>query len=538
MQLVLKIDVFSVLFMHLKNRITHLLWALLLSFVYAVPSVGIAQIIDFSVPVSFHYDGKTMSDVLDDLTNKYGVGFSYSRQIIPIHQRLYCHVEKTPFGEAMETLFSQTQVIYGVIGDQIVLSIDVNKSPIPPDMRSYDDGIDDSLASLDELPRMQYKIIPLALREVSVQYTTSRIAPEVVTYDLHRQVRNAEYKQSAMRAQVTVFPPLHADTDPYSAEPVNLSFNVFAGVNQSVEGIEFGGLANILTDDMKGIQASGIANVVGQDFEGLQAAGLLNVVQNSGSGVQASGLINIAGEGPLMQAAGLINYARGNVHSQVAGLINVARNIHGAQVSGFVNVARNVDVVQIGLFNVADSVGGIPIGLMSFVRKRGYHSLELAGEDAIDYNLNLRLGVRAFYNILHVGVDNDGENWSLGYGFGTSFYLTRRNYLQFELMSRQINEGEQWTRDMNLLTQLKMNYDFALGRNLRVAIGPSINVATSRRFDAESGMYGTQVPRYVMFEHTYDDGFHLPLNVKYWAGLHAGIRFGSADMIPERFDRF
>lgn len=505
----------------------------------ALPFPSKAQTIDLSVPVSFQYNGQTVSSILEDMTMKYGVGFSYSRQIIPVHQRLYCYVDKVPFGDAMETLFAQTQIIFGVIGDQLVLSIDPQKTPISPDLGFLDESMDASLASSSTGPyfeRMRYDIASLSLRETELQYSAQRFSPEVAALDLRTQVRSVEQSQPGMRAQITLVPPLRADTDPYGEGALNLSFNVFAGVNTSVDGLEFGGLANVLTDDMQGMQAAGLVNVVGHNFQGVQAAGLINTVGNTGSGVQAAGIANVAGEGDLVQAAGIVNFARGNVSSQVAGLINVAGDVQHAQIAGIVNVARTVHGVQIGLFNVADSVDGVPIGLMSFVRKRGYHSLEVAGEDAIDYNLNLRLGVRAFYNILHVGVDNAGDNWSLGYGIGTSIYLARRNYLQFELMSRQINEGESWTQELNLLSQLKMTYDFALGRNFRIALGPSLNVATSRRYDLETGTYGTQVPRYVMFEHTYDDGYHSPLNVKYWVGFHAGIRFGSADEVHYRYD--
>ena len=493
-----------------------------------------AQTINFSVPVTFHYDGKTLSAVLDDLTNKYNVGFSYSRQIIPVHQRIYADCRNVPFGEAIDLLFAQTQVIYGVIGDQIVLSIDVHKVPVPPDMGLFGPGYDDSLASMHEVPRMQYEVMHLATHENFIQYTpTSRINPVVVEYILREQVKEAERKQSNVRVQVTFIPPLQADTHPEGEQPLSLSFNLLAGANKSVEGMEMGGFVNILSEDMTGIQTSGIVNIVGDDFQGVQAAGLFNRVQGTASGVQAAGLMNVAGGGSLLQGAGFMNIARGDVHGQAAGLVNVARNVRGAQVAGLVNVAQYVQGTQIGLFNFADSVGGLPIGLMTIVRKRGYHSLELAGEDAIDYNLNLRLGVRAFYNILHAGLDEQGETWSLGYGIGTSIFITRRNYLQFEVLSRQINEGETWTDELNLLSQLRMTYDFALGRNFRFAIGPSFNVSTSRRYDEQTGQYGTQVPRYVMFEHTYDDGYHLPLNVKYWVGLQIGIRFGTADWIPE-----
>jgi hypothetical protein len=412
---------------------------------------------------------------------------------------------------------------------------------VAPDLGWRQDHIDDSLVSAkDQLAhqRMTYEIRPLSFSVTSVHYTSIRIEPEEVEYDLTFQVQETERKQALMRAQVTFVPPLTADTDPGGDVPLNVSFNILAGVNKSVEGAEFGGLVNVLTDSMHGIQMSGLVNSVGRSFEGFQAAGLVNHSRGTSAGFQAAGLFNMAGQGHLVQAAGLINVANGNVDGQAAGLVNVAKDVYGAQVSGLVNVAQHVRGAQIGLFNFADSVGGVPIGLISIVRKRGYHSLEFAVEDAIDYNLNVRLGVRAFYNILHVGVDQRGDNWSLGYGIGTSINLPGRNYLQFELMSRQVNEGEPWTSELNLLSQLKMTYDFALGRNLRFAIGPSFNVATSRRYDEGTGTFGTQIPRYVMFEHTHDNGFHLPLNVKYWVGLHAGLRFGTADHRYERPARY
>jgi hypothetical protein len=473
--------------------------------------------------------------VLDDLSTKYNIGFSYSRQIVPVHQRIYAHCHNMPFGEAMELLFAQTQVIYGVIGDQIVLSIDTHKVPIAPDMGYFDKGEDDSLASLNDIPRSQYQVTRIAMQQTSIQYSVSRIHPEVVEYVLDEQVAKAEREQSNLRMQVTFIPPLKADTHPKGEQPLSLSFNLLAGANESVEGMEMGGLINVLTEDLAGIQTAGLVNYVMDDFQGVQAAGLINSVQDSSSGVQAAGLLNLAGSGSLIQGAGLMNVARGDVHGQAAGLVNVARDVHGAQISGLVNVARYVKGAQIGLFNFADSVGGVPVGLLTIVRRRGYHSIELAAEDAIDYNINLRLGVRAFYNILHVGIDDQGENWSLGYGIGSSIPIARRNYLQFELLGRQINEGETWTEELNLLSQLRMTYDFALGRNLRFAIGPSFNVSTSRHYDEVLEEYGTQVPRYVMFDHTYDDGYHLPLNVKYWVGLQIGVRFGTTESVPHRW---
>src|SRR5690554_5298739 len=126
--------------MHLLASMAIVAWRAL-----AVPSYSL--LVDFSVPVNLHYDGTELSAVLDDIHRKYNVSFSYSRQIIPVRQRMYIHADGMAFGDAIEMLFAQTQVVYGVIGDQIVLSIDVNKIPVPPDLSSLHDGMDDSLAS-------------------------------------------------------------------------------------------------------------------------------------------------------------------------------------------------------------------------------------------------------------------------------------------------------------------------------------------------------------------------------------------------------
>jgi hypothetical protein len=495
-----------------------------------------AQTIDFATPVTMHYDGAHLDRVLDDLSARYGVGFSYSRQIIPVHQRIYIHADGVPFGQAMESLFAQTQVIYGVIGSQLVLSVDAQKVPRYPDLGYHKGKRDDSLVASEQSPRMYYDITPLSWQTPVLQYASSRITYEEVAYDLKTQIQHAELKTASVRAQVTLVPPLSADTDPHGDAPVNFSLNVIGGMNPAVQGVELGGLVNVTSDQMKGFQAAGLVNVVGDHIDGFQTAGLVNVVKQDSRGMQAAGLVNVAGGGIHGQAAGLTNISRGTVQGQAAGLFNIAQDVNGAQVS-LLNVARNARGVQIGLFNFADSTSAIPIGLVSFARRGGYHSLELGVEDAIDYNLNIRLGVRSFYNILHVGLDQDGENWSLGYGIGTSIWLAARNYLQFELMSRQVNEGEPWTSELNLLTQFKMSYDFALGKNIRFVIGPSFNVATSRRYDADTDVYGTDVPRYTIFDHTYNDGYRTPINVKYWVGLQAGIRFGSAETLPYRRKR-
>ena len=84
--------------------------------------------------------------------------------------------------------------------------------------------------------------------------------------------------------------------------------------------------------------------------------------------------------------------------AQVSGLMNICGgDIYGAQISGLLNFGTRVHGSQIGVFNFSDSVAGVPVGFLSFVRK-GYHQLEISANESFPLNLALRTGVRQFYN--------------------------------------------------------------------------------------------------------------------------------------------
>ena len=90
--------------------------------------------------------------------------------------------------------------------------------------------------------------------------------------------------------------------------------------------------------------------------------------------------------------------------SQIAAMTNFATaKLSGSQISAFYNHGRNVRGTQIGLFNYADTLGGVPIGLISFV-KTGYHKLEISADEIFHANLAFRTGVSKFYNILSAGI--------------------------------------------------------------------------------------------------------------------------------------
>jgi hypothetical protein len=177
------------------------------------------------------------------------------------------------------------------------------------------------------------------------------------------------------------------------------SFNVIGGYARGVEGVEVGGVINLLSHDMSGVQVGGLANLVGghtngvqiggainhsmRSLEGLQIAGFGNTVWDTLSGVQIAGGANIVKRGMTgtqlaaganialgdldgVQVAGGVNVAHGSVNkAQVAGGINYARSVTGGQVAAGVNVALGeVGGGQVGFgANYARSVSG---GQVSF----------------------------------------------------------------------------------------------------------------------------------------------------------------------------
>jgi hypothetical protein len=351
------------------------------------------------------------------------------------------------------------------------------------------------------------------------------------------------------------------------------SFNLLAGYAAGLDGVEFGGFANVEKHDVRGVQFAGFANVVGGDVSAGQFAGFANVNGGAARGAQFAGFLNLTGDSVLAaqfagfaniangsakgaqfagftnitkgsalgpqgagfanivkgsvggpQFAGFLNTATRDVHgAQFAGFANVAgRDVRGAQVAGFVNVARKVRGVQIGVVNVADSVNGVQIGLFNFAR-HGYRRLELWGNEVMYANVAFKMGGKHFHNIFAVGGSVDGEayRWATGFGFGSEWSLSNRLLLNVDAIAWHVNENETWTEELNLLNQLRANLGFRLGKRAALFAGPTFNVYVSNLYDPENGRYGTNLARW----NTSFDRQSGQTRVTMWPGLNAGIRF-------------
>lgn len=303
------------------------------------------------------------------------------------------------------------------------------------------------------------------------------------------------------------------------------SFNILGGFSGGTNKAEFGGLFNLNRGNVKYVQAAGLLNQVGGTFRGVQLAGLANVVRDSVNGVQLAGLTNFnTANVKGFQMAGLVNLGTEKFQgTQVAGISNFNyRDVDGVQLASILNVGRNVRGTQIGLFNYADSIQGVPIGLISFVRK-GYHQVEIGADEMLPLNVSLRTGTRSFYNILFAGLrtdSSDSTTWAFGYGIGTSPALGKKAFLNIELSAQQVNKG--YVSALNLVNRLYIGVEYRLGKRFGLYAGPSLNLRVfDNTFTDHPTLFTYTNPR-IISESSFPSE---NISTQLWIGGRAGLRF-------------
>ncbi|WP_420151253.1 STN domain-containing protein [Spirosoma sp.] len=323
-----------------------------------------------------------------------------------------------------------------------------------------------------------------------------------------------------------------------------LSFNALVGYSFSVRTLEVGGLANLVRADVHGFQAAGLANVVGGNVQAVQVGGLANYTDQNVTGVQVAGLANSVGKSvDGLQLAGMANYTNEDVRGmQIGGLVNVAaqsirgmqlaglanythNDVKGWQISGILNRARRVTSGhQIGLFNVADTVGSAPIGLLSYIRKGGYQRVEVAANEVNMLNVTFRTGVRHFYNILTAGhsFGRDGSpRLSAGYGIGSASRLSRATLFNLEAIYHHLfyfdgNYSGEWNNHIRLNTLLETK----LSGRLSLAFGPSFNWYFSND-GRPRPLLQPDVTLFADRTDSYSNTLHSG-----WIGFQVGLRYG------------
>lgn len=338
----------------------------------------------------------------------------------------------------------------------------------------------------------------------------------------------------------------------------NYSINMLGGYSRGTRQIELGFIVNMDREDVSWMQVAGIGNLVGGNVYGLQASGFFNVNGGETKAAQLTGFgnvnfddvqgVQVAGAANTnlastqgVQIAGIGNFNRFSSKGvQVAGVANVqigdytgsqfsaisnftSQRISGSQIAAVFNYGRKVHGTQIGLVNYADSLGGVPVGLISFVNK-GYHKLELSADEIFYTNMAFRTGVRQFYNIILAGYKPESSSsaepvWTVGYGIGTAPRLTKWLHFNFDLTAQHVDQGT-YTSQLSLLNKLHIGLDFRVARKLSLYGGVTLNGYLTKTGYPDYPVLFTNNQPNIFFEQTYSNGN----NLKMWWGLKAGIR--------------
>ena len=324
--------------------------------------------------------------------------------------------------------------------------------------------------------------------------------------------------------RLSFVPPLSTSHDKTHA---TVALNVIAGLNHTTDGVEIGGIANVLTGELHGVQVAGVTNVVHGNARGIGIAGVSNVVRGTVRGSQIAGVVNFAGAhasgnqiagaanhvgGNMrgLQIAGAVNYTGGRLHGgQVSGGVNVASEIRGAQI-GIVNVAGRVEGLQLGVINIADRADA-SVGLINIARN-GYHSLEAWTSDTTPAFVGVKLGGRRIYTLLSAGLDN--EQYLFGGGIGLH---TPRNgyYVDIDATAYTILDHDFGEAPDDLLAKLRFAVGYRLDRDFSLFGGASATAGLA--FDGKPGT--DQSP---LKGKTFDRGRSV---IRLTPGLFAGVSF-------------
>jgi hypothetical protein len=292
----------------------------------------------------------------------------------------------------------------------------------------------------------------------------------------------------------------------------------------TVSGIQAAGIVNVNAGYTEGIRLAGNINL-GNSNKGFQVAGLLNSNYGKSEGVNIAGLLNImldSVEGHNI--AGLSNISGSSVKgSQVAGLFNITKeDVRGAQIASIFNSARNVTGTQLALINIADSVHGIPIGLVSFVRK-GYHKAEILGDDILFTQLAFRTGVPAFHNIFNIGIDLTNRAnglWNIGYGIGSTHQLSNQWGITADIIAQTLIHQYDFQYAPSLLNG-HVGIERNFNQKFSIAIGPTFHALYSYGDHSLYPAITSSIVPYSISETTYGNGNMLRI----WVGGKISFKF-------------
>lgn len=338
--------------------------------------------------------------------------------------------------------------------------------------------------------------------------------------------------------QVTFIPPMGSNGKLSSLTSNRLSLNLLAGYNGGLNGVEFGGLVNIIRKEVHGVQFAGLSNLVGGNYNGVQFAGISNQNLSETKGVQFAGISNYNNlASRVTQFAGVCNINRGNLDGfqaagvlnlaayktnavQIGGVINVANEINGGQIAGVINIARKVKGFQIGLINIADSAEGMTLGLINIIRN-GIHQLEINQNENNMFGIAFRSGTKKLHSIIALNsewpIASRNSMLAYGFGLGSNFKLSKLINLNTGIISQQLSNNFE-SENLKLHSRLYVNTELTLFKGFSVFAGATVNhlIADINDVDYQSKLKDFGTAPFLRIDGNYPQ--HA------WLGYQFGIR--------------
>ena len=170
---------------------------------------------------------------------------------------------------------------------------------------------------------------------------------------------------------------------------LGINFGGLAVVSEGdLLGINFGGLAVVTKGEMKGVNFGGLAVVSENDMIGLNVGGLALVTKGELKGINLGGLAVVAEGGltglntallALVSKEGItgLNIVGYKVEAPQVNGLNVSLgwtdvdDLTGLSISCYNKIRGTQNGLVIGLFNVADELSGVQIGLINIAKNNG-----------------------------------------------------------------------------------------------------------------------------------------------------------------------
>ncbi len=324
--------------------------------------------------------------------------------------------------------FSDTLILTETLNKGITIRLQYKRKPITDDI---------------ELTKLETKLPELQHNETN--FENNELVKRLVSQEAIYVANNLSIRKHSP-AQLSFIPWFSSNAKHKGLQTNILSLNILAGYSGGLCGLEVGGLANIIHNDVIGMQVGGLTNIVNGNTNGAQFGGILNynfgylngiqiggignISRNATRGIQAGGIFNInKGDIAGFQIGGITNINSGSVKgAQLAGIYNFSPSASGVQIAGILNTTKgNIKGAQLaGISNYASATKGVQISSIMNISSGDVTGVQISGI------INKAKGL----NGLQLGIVNIADSVENGLQFGL-LNIVKNGYRAFEFTTNE-----------------------------------------------------------------------------------------------------